>query len=170
MYNLCAMTVHININLRFIKIKTPTLGIFYENFNRNLVNKNIRWGIIKMILKLLNEYELRIAEHDQYLVVFFKQNPDVIIGRLKVKNSFEREEQKERFKLMPADLVDDRILSLFDGILYTGGIISPVRCMYCHKKLYFDEYTLKDNYTIECCYCHNENKIQFCNSISDIIL
>ncbi|QNO13465.1 hypothetical protein HYG86_01085 [Alkalicella caledoniensis] len=123
-----------------------------------------------MMIKLINEYELGIDSINDYIVVFFKQNPDVIIGRLKVHTEKEKDEQLERFKLMPADLVDDRILSLYDGILYTGGVISPIKCTYCNKKLYFDEYTLKNDDVIECCYCHNNIKVQFCNSITDVIM
>ncbi len=122
------------------------------------------------MLKLINEYELGIDAKDNYIIVFFKQNPDVTIGRIKVNTEKEKEEQKERFKLMPADLVDDKILNLFDGIMYTGGIISPIKCPYCNKKLYFDEYTLKNDEVIECCYCNNNIKVQFCSSLNDIIM
>lgn len=122
-----------------------------------------------MVLKLINEYELRIDSISEHIVVFFRQNPDVVIGRLKINTERERDEQQERFKLMPADLVDDKIINLFDGILYTGGIISPIKCPYCNKKLYFDEYNLGENGELECCYCHTTVKVQFCNSISDAI-
>lgn len=117
----------------------------------------------------MNEYELRIDNKNDYIVVFFRQNPDVIIGRLKVNNQRENEEQQERFRLMPADLVDDKIISIFDGILYTGGIVSPIKCPFCGKKLYFDEYNLSDKGELNCCYCHNKIRVQFSNSISDAI-
>ncbi|WP_350342444.1 hypothetical protein PRVXT_001677 [Proteinivorax tanatarense] len=120
-----------------------------------------------MILKLIDENELSIDVKNGSVVVFFKQHPDIYLG--KQRTEYLDGDAIEKFSTMPGDLIDEKYFKLYDGIIYIGGIISPIKCYSCGKKLYYDEYTVhKDK--IQCFYCGQLIKLKKSNSLNDLLL
>ncbi|WP_353894400.1 hypothetical protein PRVXH_001203 [Proteinivorax hydrogeniformans] len=120
-----------------------------------------------MILKLIDESQLSVDVKNDYVVVFFKQHPDVYLGKQKI--DYVDGDVVEKFSTMPGDLIDEKYFKLYDGIVYIGGIISPIKCYSCSKKLYYDEYTVHEE-AIQCFYCGQSIKIKKSSSLNDLLL
>lgn len=98
-------------------------------------------------LMLLDESQLRFRIIAQYAQVYFLADPQTVLGSQYLGRVQDTQDHQkawdmiDRFlgHLMPADLVDEEYLELFDGVAYIGGGFAFVSCPECGQGIKGDE-------------------------------
>ncbi len=98
-------------------------------------------------LVLLNEPDLRFRIRDQHAQVYFAEDPVTVLGSQylgRVEDTHDHHKAWDMIDrvlghLMPADMVEEDYLELFDGIAYLGGGFAFVTCPNCGQGIKGDD-------------------------------
>ncbi len=94
-------------------------------------------------LLLLNESGLRFRIRDQHAQVYFAADPLTVLGSQYLGRMDDTHDHHKAWDLidrvlghlMPADMVDEEYLELFDGVAYIGGGFAFVTCPSCGERI-----------------------------------
>lgn len=130
-----------------------------------------------MKFRLLDENELRLRVKNKWVEVFFRSDPETVIGVEYVGNHEDTEFFDDALKIigesighiMPVDLVDEEFLELYDGVAYMGGGFSYSVCPACKVGLYNDDISIEiaedGSQFFFCPYCGTKLEIEYCGTL-----
>lgn len=129
-----------------------------------------------MFLHLISEKDLRLRIKNGWAEVFFRKQPELVLGRRAVEGEEDLEHFDEAWEriiniigpFMPADLIEDNYSRFFDGIAYLSYGFSCCNCPNCKNELTRDNVLLKTRLYrtyINCPFCRSKIKVKIWDKI-----